>query len=109
MYFGFFMRLLLDPFGALKDLLCALSGTFLLRNDNTLAGCFKCLHNSPLGIMGDGGMSCLLPFSLICMINGIMNSIGSIVLFPRVENISRSFRSTRVRTALGRNLGRLET
>jgi len=83
MYFTFFMRCLPDPFGALNDLLCALFGTFLLRDDTTLAGCFKCLHNSPLGMMGDGGMSCLVPFTLICMINGIMNSIKSIVLMSK--------------------------
>lgn len=83
MYFTFFMRCLPDPFGALNDLLCALFGTFLLRDDNTLAGCFRCLHNSPLGMMGDGGMTCLVPFTLICMINGIMNLIKSIIIMSQ--------------------------
>jgi len=83
-YFTFFVRILPDPFGALNDLLCALFGTFLLNEDKTLAGCYRCLRNSPLGMMGDGGMACLVPFTLICMINGIINLLKSIVMMVQM-------------------------
>eukprot|EP00397_Hematodinium_sp_SG-2012_P045183 GEMP01050658.1.p1 GENE.GEMP01050658.1~~GEMP01050658.1.p1 ORF type:complete len:239 (+),score=21.27 GEMP01050658.1:102-719(+) len=84
MYLCAFVRMLWDPFGALNDIFCALFGTFLLKDDSTLRGCYGCLMSSPLAMFGDGGISCLVPFSLICMFNGVMNIIKALMVVGQV-------------------------
>mmetsp|Transcript_139646 Transcript_139646/g.348234 ORF Transcript_139646/g.348234 Transcript_139646/m.348234 type:complete len:230 (-) Transcript_139646:48-737(-) len=64
-----------DPFGALNDLFGGLFGTFLLREDPQLQSCYRCLHESPLGAMSDGGMACLLPYMFMASLNGIFSSV----------------------------------
>lgn len=75
-----FLRMIWDPFGALNDIFCGLSGTFLLKSDSTLKGCYGCLMNSPLAMCGEGGLNCLVPFSLMCMFSGVLNLIRAIIM-----------------------------
>ncbi|CAK9029118.1 unnamed protein product [Durusdinium trenchii] len=58
-----------EPFGALNDLFGACFGTFLLKEDPALAHCFRCLQETALGAMSDGGLSCLLPYLLLATLN----------------------------------------
>jgi len=64
-----------DPFGALNDVFGALFGTFLLKEDPVLQGCYRCLHESPLGAMSEGGMACLLPYTFMAGLNGLFSSV----------------------------------
>jgi len=64
-----------DPFGALNDLFGALFGTFLLREDPALQFCYRCLHESPIGAMSEGGMNCLLPYTFMAALNGVFSSV----------------------------------
>mmetsp|Transcript_46095 Transcript_46095/g.73199 ORF Transcript_46095/g.73199 Transcript_46095/m.73199 type:complete len:227 (-) Transcript_46095:118-798(-) len=58
-----------EPFGPLYDLFVACFGTFLLKEDPALAPCFRCLQETGLGVMSDGGLSCLLPYLLMASLN----------------------------------------
>lgn len=58
-----------EPFGPLNDLFVACFGTFLLKEDPALAPCFRCLQETGLGVMSDGGLSCLLPYLLMASLN----------------------------------------
>jgi len=64
-----------DPFGALNDVFGGLFGTFLLKEDPLLQGCYRCLHESPLGAMSEGGMACLLPYTFMAGLNGLFSSV----------------------------------
>mmetsp|Transcript_13006 Transcript_13006/g.40859 ORF Transcript_13006/g.40859 Transcript_13006/m.40859 type:complete len:218 (-) Transcript_13006:86-739(-) len=64
-----------DPFGALNDLFGGLFGTFLLREDPSLQACYRCLHESPLGAMSDGGLACLLPYMFMAGLNGVFSAL----------------------------------
>mmetsp|Transcript_37264 Transcript_37264/g.79153 ORF Transcript_37264/g.79153 Transcript_37264/m.79153 type:complete len:217 (-) Transcript_37264:43-693(-) len=64
-----------DPFGGLNDLFGGLFGTFLLREDPQLQGCYRVLHESPLGAMSDGGLSCLMPYMFMAALNGIFSAV----------------------------------
>jgi len=64
-----------DPFGALNDLFGGLFGTFLLREDPAMEACYRCLKESPLGTMSEGGLSCLLPYMFMACLNGIFSAM----------------------------------
>jgi len=64
-----------DAIGALNDVFGGLFGTFLLREDPMLQGCYRCLHESPLGIMSEGGMACLLPYTFMAGLNGLFSAL----------------------------------
>eukprot|EP00408_Alexandrium_pacificum_P010784 CAMPEP_0171222918 /NCGR_PEP_ID=MMETSP0790-20130122/35511_1 /TAXON_ID=2925 /ORGANISM="Alexandrium catenella, Strain OF101" /LENGTH=224 /DNA_ID=CAMNT_0011688879 /DNA_START=17 /DNA_END=688 /DNA_ORIENTATION=- len=64
-----------DPFGALNDLFGGLFGTFLLREDPSMEPCFRCLKESPLGAMSDGGLTCLLPYMFMACLNGMFSAL----------------------------------
>ncbi|CAE8725319.1 unnamed protein product, partial [Polarella glacialis] len=64
-----------DPFGAINDLFGGLFGTFLLKEDPQLAGCYKCLQDSPLGSMSEGGLGCLMPYLFMAGLNGIFSAL----------------------------------
>merc|ERR1719313_1264993 len=60
-----------EPLGALNDIFCAICGTFLLKDDTHLSRCYRCLHETPLGIFGEGGLQCLVPFMFMTGINSV--------------------------------------
>lgn len=64
-----------DPFGALNDLFGGLFGTFLLREDPSMEACYRCLKESPLGTMSDGGLTCLLPYMFMACLNGMFSAL----------------------------------
>ncbi|EER05368.1 hypothetical protein Pmar_PMAR029531 [Perkinsus marinus ATCC 50983] len=70
------IRLILDGlFNCLAVLFSALCCTYLLMNDPSMASCYSCLFNSPLGACGPGGLQCLLPAIFICVINCLFDGI----------------------------------
>merc|ERR1711862_156049 len=37
--------------------------------------CYRCLHESPLGAMSDGGLACLLPYMFMAGLNGVFSAV----------------------------------
>mmetsp|Transcript_17734 Transcript_17734/g.41125 ORF Transcript_17734/g.41125 Transcript_17734/m.41125 type:complete len:217 (-) Transcript_17734:8-658(-) len=66
----------------LMNLTTALCGVFVLREDDTLLPCYRCLMSSPIGSCAGpsgGGLACVMPFlvasSLSCMLNVLFNMV----------------------------------
>lgn len=72
-----------DPLGALTDLIGAFAGTFLLREDRHLSQCYRCLRESPLALMGDGGMACLIPYMFLSGMYGLLTAMQLFVVLNR--------------------------
>lgn len=64
-----------DALGALNDFFAGLFGTFLMKEDPHLQGCYRCLHETPIGALGPGGLSCLMPYIFLAGINGIFGLV----------------------------------
>mmetsp|Transcript_75023 Transcript_75023/g.139987 ORF Transcript_75023/g.139987 Transcript_75023/m.139987 type:complete len:212 (-) Transcript_75023:18-653(-) len=66
----------------LMNLTTALCGVLVLREDDTLLPCYRCLMSSPVGSCAGpsgGGLACVTPFlvmaSLSCMLNVLLNMV----------------------------------
>ncbi|CAJ1377262.1 unnamed protein product [Effrenium voratum] len=64
-----------EPFGAVNDVFGASFGAFLLKEDPALGYCFRCLQETPLGAMSEGGLSCLLPYLLMASLNSLFGML----------------------------------
>ena len=89
----FFVRLVIQgPFNTISTLMSAMTGTYLLMNDERLRGCYALIYSTPLSICGVGGLQCALPFMFITALNSIFDLI---VFFTLI-----SFASTPVEIVL---------
>ena len=60
-----------SPFAHISDLILAISGTYLLMNDEKLASCYSLILRTPLSFCGGGGLQCAVPFVFMGAISGI--------------------------------------
>lgn len=73
-----------DPFGALNDVFASLFGTFLLKDDPHLAGCYRLLLETPIGTCGrGGGLACLMPFMCMAGLNLVFGVLRVFSLLSR--------------------------
>lgn len=80
-----------DPFGALNDLFGGLFGTFLLKEDPHLSRCYNCLHDTPVGALGPGGLPCLMPYMFLAGMNGIFGALRTYTLLRKYKTLFPCF------------------
>ena len=60
-----------SPLAQISDLILAISGTYLLMNDEKLSGCYSLILRTPLSFCGSGGLQCAVPFVFMGAISGL--------------------------------------
>eukprot|EP00933_Yihiella_yeosuensis_P009145 TRINITY_DN114950_c0_g1_i1.p1 TRINITY_DN114950_c0_g1~~TRINITY_DN114950_c0_g1_i1.p1 ORF type:complete len:256 (+),score=36.72 TRINITY_DN114950_c0_g1_i1:53-769(+) len=76
-----------DVFGAFNDLLSALAGTLLLKEDATMKSCFALLQDTPLGTFWDGGMNCIVTYAIISMMNGVFGLLKTYSILTKMGTL----------------------
>lgn len=72
------------PVQAATTLMLATFGTFLLSEDPHLAGCHRCLKQSPIGqCCTQDGLAVIMPFLVFSGVNGLMDSVMVISIISR--------------------------
>lgn len=76
MMIGTGVRIIVGDFNCFVDVCAIIMGIFLLRTDPTFVTCYAFLVNSICRMCcSEGGLRLLVPFSLICAVNGFFNFI----------------------------------
>lgn len=76
-----------DPLGAVNDFFAACFGVFLMRDDRHLSRCYKFLLDTPIGICagGGGGLTCLLPFIFLAVLNALFDGMQLVQLVVALQ------------------------